>query len=109
MLGKCHHYLRAFEGFAGFHLVDELFWMYAHHKAELVVLVKLCLGKEVAAVHEGESVAFPEIFGGISVAEYDKWILLVAGGAAHAADGVDVVGHRLALHLALLAVPSGKA
>ncbi len=41
--------------------------MDSHDQAELVVLVKFRLRKEIAAVHQGESVAFAVIFRGVPV------------------------------------------
>ena len=77
-----------------------------HDQAELIVLVKFRFCKEIPAVHQRKSITFPVIFGGIPVAEDNKGVLLVAGGTAHAANGM---GHMLPFCLPFLAVTPGKA
>ena len=80
-----------------------------HDQAELIVLVQLGFGEKVAAVDQRESIACSVILAGLPVAQDHKGVLLVAGGTAHAANGMDVMGHMLPFCLPFLAVTPGKA
>ena len=52
--------------------------MDSHYQPELVVLVQFNFRKEIAAVHQGETITFAIIFRGILITEDYKRILLVA-------------------------------
>ena len=78
MLGKSHYNLRSLKHFLRLYLIIELFWMDSHHKAKLIILVKLGLRQKISAVHKRKSVAFTVIFGCIFITQDHERILLMA-------------------------------
>ena len=90
--GEDHGRLRGSKGLTGLEQPGEVEGVDAQGHAGLVELGVLGGGQEVARVHQGHAPAAAGILGGILVTEDEEGVLLVAGGAPHAARGVNALG-----------------
>ena len=99
--GEHHGRLGGGEGLPGLQTPGEVEGVDAQGHAGLVELGVLHAGQKVARVDQGHGPAAAGVLGGVPVAEDQEGILLVAGGATHAAHSVDPLGqgcpHRLPL------------
>ncbi len=81
--------LRRRKGLAVVQCPAEMVWVDAHHKPAAFKLAGFCCRFKIAAVQKHGAVAQACILPGISVAQYDKGIVLMAGGAPDTAYALD--------------------
>ena len=82
--------------------------MDAHNQTCLFRLIQFYLTLEITAVYKGNAIAVSVILSGIAVAENDRRIVVVAGHASLALNGLDAMEDRAAFDLPLHVVPSVK-
>ena len=101
-----HQHLRRSEALAGLQLPGKIIRMNAADQPGLVHLILLRLHQEFPAVNKGEAVAVSPLLIRILSADHHKGIVVMAGRAAHASDGLHAVSDPGSLKVSLHRVPA---